>query len=515
MILTDQDKELAKVMAGFFADPLGFVMYSYPWDTDTSIQLARLQEPWASQFNCEFGPDVWACEFLDNLGRQIREHDFDGKQPAQPIREAIISGHGIGKSAMTGWLVNFIMSTRPYAQGTVTANTNTQLETKTWAQIAKWTRLCITSRWFDINTGRGSMKMVNKWYPEQWFCSGQTCRKENAEAFQGQHAANSTSFYIFDEASAIDDAIMTASEGGLTDGEPMQFAFGNPTQAGGWFRETVRRNAKRWHAVHVDSRTVQITNKAYLQGMVDDHGEDSDYVKIRVRGLFPAQSSKQFYNLEYLDRARGRNYNPAAYSFAPKILTCDPAWTGDDELVIGLRQGLVFQVLRTMPKNDNDMVVGQLLARLEDEHGADAVFIDLGYGTGIYSYGKTLGREWILVGFGEAAVSPGYVNKRAEMYGLAYEWLKEGGAFPDDEMMYHEAAQVQTVPRGDGKIQIESKEDLKRRKCKSPNRWDCLVLSFAHPVQTKNKLPGRQQAAKAREKYDPFRNLNARNKGGR
>jgi hypothetical protein len=94
-----------------------------------------------------------------------------------------------------------------------------------------------------------------------------------------------------------------------------------------------------------------------------------------------------------VDVAFGRTLRPEQYNFAPVILTCDPAWEGDDELVIGKRQGLLFTVLRTLPKNDNDVWVANELARLEDEHQADAVFIDGGYGTGIVSAGRTMGRD--------------------------------------------------------------------------------------------------------------------------
>ena len=106
------------------------------------------------------------------------------------IRAAVQSGHGVGKSALVGMLVQWIMSTRPHSQGTVTANTSPQLNTKTWAQIAKWNRLSITSHWFTISTGRGAMRMSHVAHPDTWFCSAQTCREENSEAFAGQHAAN-------------------------------------------------------------------------------------------------------------------------------------------------------------------------------------------------------------------------------------------------------------------------------------------------------------------------------------
>jgi hypothetical protein len=72
---------------------------------------------------------------------------------------------------------------------------------------------------------------------QKWRCDAMTARAENAEAFQGLHAANSTPFYIFDEASGIDDAIWEARFGGATDGEPMSFDFGNPTRKSGYFYE--------------------------------------------------------------------------------------------------------------------------------------------------------------------------------------------------------------------------------------------------------------------------------------
>jgi hypothetical protein len=133
----------------------------------------------------------------------VRANDFDGHTPVPPIRMATASGHGIGKSALVAWLVDWIMSTRPGAQGTVTAVTAPQLRTKTWAQIAKWTKKCITAHWFNITTGMGTMRMERIGQGETWFCQAQTCAEENSEAFAGQHAPTSTSFYLFDEASGV------------------------------------------------------------------------------------------------------------------------------------------------------------------------------------------------------------------------------------------------------------------------------------------------------------------------
>lgn len=498
------DADLADAVARFYDDPLGFVLFAYEWDTDPALRLVELPEPWRYAYDSKYGPDAWACELLDRVGGQVREHKFNGRDPVPAIREAIASGHGIGKSAITAWLVNWIMSTRPYAKGTVTATTAPQLESKTWAEIAKWTKKCITSHWFEVTKGRGAMRMTHKDYPEAWYCTAQTCREENSEAFAGQHAADSTSFYLFDEASGVPDAIWEVAEGGLTDGEPMFFAFGNPTQNTGEFYNCFNGKRHRWNTQQIDSRTVQITNKRTIDEWIADYGIDSDFVKVRVRGMFPAMSAKQFISVEDVDAALGRHLRPEQYRFAAKVLTCDPAWEGDDELVIALRQGLRFDVLRVLQKNDNDTEIANLLARLEDDHQADGVIIDIGYGTGIYSAGKTMGRDWMLANFGSASPDPGCLNLRAYMWNEVKKWLKAGGAIPDDKVLYSDLIGPQTVPRADGVIQLEAKKDMKRRMLPSPNRADALALSFAFPIEKKQPgdlVPVRQMQTK---EHDPY-----------
>jgi len=503
------DLLLAQDMGRFYADPLGFVMYAYPWDSNPALQMVELASPYDILFNSKYGPDKWACDLLEDLGREIKAR-MGQSGALDPIRIAVASGHGIGKSALTAWLVDFIMSTRPFAQGTVTAATAPQLESRTWAQIAKWTKLCVTGHWFDVTTGRGSMKLVNKLHRESWYCNAQTCREENSEAFAGQHAANSTSFYLFDEASAVPDAIEEVSKGGLTDGEPMVFAFGNPTRNTGWFKECFNGQAHRWLRYQIDSRDVQITNKKYLQELIDDYGIDSDLVKVRVRGLFPSMSIQQFISEADVDAAYGRHLRLEQYNFAPKILTLDNAWEGDDEGVIGLRQGLKFTILETFQKNDNDNVIGKKLADLEDLHKADAVFIDAGYGTGVVSYGRTVGRDhWMLIWFSGESTDPGCLNKRAEMWNAGKQWLKMGGSIQPDPVLRRDLTGPETVPRLDGKIQLESKKDMKRRGLASPGRGDSLMLSFAHPVSPKVEsiAPVRRGAVVTDfREYDPFAN---------
>jgi hypothetical protein len=144
---------------------------------------------------------------------------------------------------------------------------------------------------------------------------------------------------------------------------------------------------------------------------------------------------------------------------------------------------LLFTILRTMAKNDNDMQVATIIADYEDMEKADAVFIDAGYGTGIVSAGKTMKRDWKLVWFGGKVRVKGSLNKRSEMWAAMRDWIKNGGSIPKDQVLYQDLIGPELVPRADGILQLESKKDMKKRHVPSPNRADALALSFAYPVQ--------------------------------
>ncbi len=170
------DEQLTEDLNFFYDDPLAYVMYCFPWDTDPSIQQVELAPQYQERFGCQYGPDQWACEFLDSLGAEIADRHFDGRKSVDPIRFSTASGHGIGKSAMVSWLIKFILDTRPYSKGVVTANTGEQLKTKTWAELGKWHRLSLTEHLYDYTAGRGAMALVRKSDRADWRCDAQTHR---------------------------------------------------------------------------------------------------------------------------------------------------------------------------------------------------------------------------------------------------------------------------------------------------------------------------------------------------
>lgn len=471
------ESELIDDIASFTHDPYGFSLYAFPWGEDGDLVD-------------QSGPREWQAAQQKSLGA----HLSNPETRHMPYLEATASGHGIGKSAEIGMICVWAMSTCEDCKIVITSNTETQLRTKTMPEIQKWFRLAINSNWWTP-TATSIYTVVDK-HVKSWRLDAVTWSENNTEAFAGLHNKKKRILLIFDEASAISDKVWEVAEGALTDEdtEIIWLVYGNPTRNSGRFRECFRKFKHRWKKRQIDSRTVEGTNKAQIEKWREDYGEDADFFKVRVRGIFPSSSFKQFIAQDLVDKALKVELKKENYEFAPKIITVDPAWEGDDELVIAMRQGLHFQILKTIPKNDNDLEIATLVADIEDTEEADAVFVDAGYGTGIVSAGRTMKRDWKLVWFSGESPDKGYLNKRSYMWKQAREWLREGGALPNDPQLADELVGPETVPRLDGKVQLESKKDMKARGLTSPNRADSLVLSFAYPVGKKKKPEPKNQS---------------------
>lgn len=427
-------------------------------------------------------------------------------------------------SFTTGLLLWWILSTRPFCKGTVTANTMGQLSTKTWAQFASMQDACLTGHWFEINTAKGSMRAYHKEFPQEWFVSAQTSKEENSEAFAGQHAANSTSFYLFDEASGIPDKIWEVAEGGLTDGEPMIFAFGNPTRNVGQFYNCFHRDRNRWTTYKVDSREAQLTNKKQIEEWRGAYGEDSDFFKVRVLGEFPATSTAQLIPTDAVDDAMMRE-KPGAdpSSFAQAIVGLDVARFGDDATVLCTRVGsdcvsIPWQTMRGMDGKQVGERAHAHAQMLLDDYGFQIVRINFdraGIGAAVDEYFRYNNMDPRIrvnaVDFSMSSRWPlRYLNKRAEMWSLMKDWLvKKDGVIPKDEELKEQLIAPEYMFTPKGQIQLEAKKDIKKRLGVSPDRADALCLTFAEPAAEINNKVREARAKMQRQSRDadPFKGL--------
>lgn len=469
----DPEALLAEDMGRFFYDPLGWVMYSFEWG-----------EGDLKGFD---GPDEWQREELEAWGAAIRANNFDGITPVSAYRSATSSGHGIGKSALSAWITLYIMSTRPHSKGVVTSNTSDQLRTKTWGELGKWKKRCITGHWFEYNNGKGNMNMFHKEHKETWRVDGQTCREENSESFAGLHAATSSPWYLFDEASAVPGKIWEVAEGGLTDGEPFWFAFGNPTRNSGSFHDCFTRFAHRWKTKTVDGRKAKMTNKKLIEEWRNDYGEDSDFFRVRVRGMFPRASDMQLISTDWV--ANAMRCEP--YYGLDDALVCgiDIARGGADNNVVRFRRGLdarSFPVIRIPGSETRDTTLFIAKAvTLITELKPDAVFVDsTGVGGPIADQLRRLlpGRSIIDVGFANKAPDRHYANMRTYIWWRLREGLKAGLAIEDDPALERELTSVEYTHNQGDQIILEKKSAIKKRIGISPDDADALALTFTMPV---------------------------------
>ncbi len=486
----DIQREVARFVGQYYSDPLGFARSCYKWDTGPLKGFP--------------GPCSCQVKILAILGEEIRKRKFDGVSPVKPIRIAVSSGHGIGKSALVAMLDNFIKSTRPGSIGTVTANTFSQLETKTWARIREWTKRCLTGPWFTVTSSSSYVEGEK----ESWFSAPQSCKEENSEAFAGQHAVTATSFYVFDEASAIPDSIFEVAEGGLTDGEPMIFLFGNPTRSTGKFFRVVFGSEKhRWRTVIIDSRDCPLSNKEQIAEWIEDYGEDSDFVRVRVRGLPPKASDSQFIPRDWVEAAQKRR--AAVLPDEPLIAGCDLAWGGADFNTIRFRCGHdarnipPIRVAGELTRDPSVMVMklAEVLTQKWNGKKVHTLFLDsAGICGPVAARLRQMGYKNIVeVNFGSHSLNPKYAFRRSYMWGQLKEWLPQGSIDRDTNL-----EEDLTTPgyklTNKTEILLEKKDQIIKRIGHSTDDGDALALTFAMPV----KAPAAQIPRRPRPALGPY-----------
>lgn len=457
------EEEITEIIAGFYDDPLGYIMWAFPWgEKDGPLE----------DFD---GPDQWQREQLERVGEEFKA------DPECTIREAISSGHGIGKSTEVAWLIMWAMSTRPHLNGVVTANTTNQLKTKTWRELALWHKRAINGHWFKWT----ATQFLHVEHPETWFVAAIPNTEQNSEAFAGLHATHV--LVIYDEASAIPDKIWEVSEGAMTTPRAMWFAYGNPTRNTGRFRECFASDAHRWTTRQIDSRTCKMTNKKEIKQWVDTYGEDSDFVRVRVRGVFPRAGSVQFIPSDDVDMAMAREVPYEAYYAMPVILGCDVARFGDDKSIIALRQGRKVVGMFKYREMTTMEVAREIANKIREYRPAVSFVDEVGVGAGVVDRLRQLGYTIIGVNAGEGAEEPEiYYNRRIEMWDRMRSWIREGGDLPVDNDMRAALVGVEygyADNRGNGEVmRLERKEDMKKRGLPSPDEADALSHTFYHEL---------------------------------
>lgn len=463
----DPYEQIAEDLARFEFDPLGYVLWAFPWG-----------EP-GTELEHEEGPDDWQCALLTRIGNTLRA----GGDAGAIVREAVRAGHGVGKSALSSWVIKWALETHERTRGTVTAMTDTQLRTKTWAELSKWHGMSVTRELFDYQAT--SLAVADEATAKNWRIDAIPWSVHNSSAFAGLHNKGRRILLLFDEAAEIADRIWEVAEGALTDDRTqiVWLVLGNPVAIMGRFAKCFA-SGSGWQSTTVDARYSKFSNKELLRRWAAEYGEDSDFYRVRVRGLPPRGGISTFIGPEVVADARRRELFPRDYGPHPKRLGVDPARFGDDHSVVTLRQGpMVLAQWKYQGLDGPDLAAR--VADVRQQHPDIQLIAVDGIGIGascVDTLRRILGIKDILVDVNvalPAAEATMYFNTRAELWGRMRNWLKTA-AIPDNDTLAEELIAPTYGFDGQGRIQLESKKDLKKpeRLGRSPDHADSLALTF-------------------------------------
>ena len=303
------------------------------------------------------------------------------------------------------WIILWSISTEVDARGVVTANTETQLRTKTWAEVSKWYRLApLLVPLFTLTAT--ALYSSDEAHAKTWRIDPVAWSENKVEAFAGLHNEGRRILVVYDEASAIPDLIWETTEGALTDAntEIIWLCCGNPTRNTGRFRECFGRFRHRWITRQVDSRTARLTNKDQIEQWIKDYGEDLDFVRVRVRGVFPRAGSMQFISSEIVEGAASDEWEAEHDLHDPRVMGVDVARFGDDQTVIRIRVG---RDARSIPpiklRGADTMQVAAVVMQEAARHKVDAIFVDGGGVGGVVDRLRYLQQPVTEVNFGAKA----------------------------------------------------------------------------------------------------------------
>lgn len=489
---SNYEQDLRERLAEFRWDPLGAVMYGFPWG-----------EGELSSFK---SPRVWQCEELDRVGAHLQNPETR----FTTYRRAISSGHGTGKTTLLTFLSWWGQSTFLDAMARITANTDRQLTTTTQPEFARWFRLAINAHWFEVLSS--SIKAIDERHEQTWRLDFVPWSDENPQSFAGKHNAGRRMFYGFEEASPIPREIYRVANGALTDAytEKIFIAIGNPTlNTGAFFDACFGTDRSRWNPRIIDSRDVEGHDKEEIQGWLDecDGDEDADYFRVRARGLFPKGGSGQFIDLESIHKAQQQPI--LTLTDDALVAGVDFAWGGADDNVVRFRKGNdarsipPIKIKGEFTRNPAVMItkLSDVLTKAYGNQKVAMLFCDsAGIAGPVAQRLRALGHTNIMeVNFGQDSTDQKYAYRRDEMWGKMKIWLQSGGAIDKDPGLASDLSKPLLVGDRLNRVKLESKETMRRRLAKlgadssSPDDGDALALTFAMPVLLKTKQPSNQR----------------------
>ena len=415
-------------------------------------------------------------------------------------RTAVRSCHGIGKTFTAAMCILWFLYTRPKAIVLSTAPTWRQVEKLIWKEIRSAYREAKIPLGGNLMPKTPELHLIH----DEWYAAGLSTNEP--DRFQGFHEEHI--LVIVDEAAGVNTEIFEAIEGILTSSGARLLLIGNPTSIGGAFYDAFTKpgfstfhisaydtpnftSAKitpediangTWHEKAQEPPYPRLITPAWVSDRFKVWGEESAPYQVRVMGNFPQQGEDTLIPLLWIELAMERFEDTEEGD--PVQIGADIAAYGSDKTVIAVRKGQKVLPLNVYSQKNTRETAGliQLTAR---EHETRKISVDeIGIGRGVVDSLEEDGYENVGVNVAEKSSDmERFHNLRAELWWNLRELLnpeKEPISLPPDDELLSELASVKYKIDARGAIQIESKDDMKKRLGHSPDRADAVVLAFAN-----------------------------------
>jgi len=430
-------------------------------------------------------PDEWQSDLLRDFGAGER-------------RIGVRSAHGVGKTCVLAWMVWAMLLTRFPQKTVATAPTKGQLFDSLFTEILSWGKRLPPALHGLYNFKSDRIELLAS--PSESFFTARSARPEMPEALQGIHSDHV--LIIGDEASGIPEPIFEAGSGSMSGDNATTVLAGNPVRTSGLFFDVFNKMADNWRTYHIRAAGVDwptgIPSERAIPDFVQDiasrYGEESNAYRIRVLGEFPKGDENQVVPFELVEASRSRDI--VTVPGAPSVWGVDVARFGSARNALAVRTKRELISVETWEGVDLMQTAGRIKAKWDATMPSDrpeTILIDVnGLGGGVVDRLCELGLPVRGINVAETAnIDDRYHRLRDELWWRVREWF-EGKDVKVPPMTRKDHDPVETTISelvkptykylSSGKIQVETKDEMRKRGVPSPDLADAFMLTFAEDV---------------------------------
>jgi phage terminase large subunit len=394
-------------------------------------------------------------------------------------RIAIRSGHGVGKTLWLAALVVWFTCTRlPFKVG-MTAPSAPQLHDALLGELrALYRKLPLAwASLFNVESERIELKAQ----PDNCFVSARTSRADNPESLQGLHSENT--LLVIDEASGVPEQVFEAAVGSMSTPGAITVMTGNPTRATGMFWRAFNMEPERWWLRRVSCHESPRVTPSFIEEVLHRWGAESNQYRVRVLGDFPEAEDDTLIPAGLVETAMERSEIPLIG--APEIWGVDVARFGQDQSCLIKRRGnRVTEPPRRWQGIDTMRLAGTIKSEFDLTQPANRpqlIAIDvIGIGAGVVDRLLEQNLPVLGVNVGEAPPVAGrFMRLRDQLWLSVREWLESRAvSLPYDDQLRADLCAPRVSFLSDGRMQVESKIQLRARGFRSPDSADALCNTF-------------------------------------